>query len=461
MKKMIKILFINSTNPFSEVENRYPPLWPAYLAAYVEKKIGYDVFDFRFISKRISLEMKSYKPDIVAISSVTQNYSYAIEYSKVAKEMNIPVIIGGIHITSLPETLSSDMDVGCIGEGEVTFYELMRHFLLHNKFDKERLGEINGIVFYNNNELIKTRDREPIKDLDELPLPKRSIVGYKYRGYVYTARGCAYNCIFCICSRYWGKIRYNPVSRIIEELNEYVAHGTKVVRLADENFIGNKSRLKEIADLIISNNLHKKLKFSCWCRANTVTSEIVDILKSINVVSIKMGLESGSQRVLDYLKGGVKIEDNIRAIELFKKAKIQVNADFIIGSPDETLDEMSETYKFIKKMPLNFIDVNLFSAYPGTPIWEYALEKKLVSNDMNWDLVNIKLDQTKKSSIILSNVLNRYELMTEYKRFKKIIFFKSVISIFDSPWFNEMPKIVINLIIERIGNFFIQKNRRK
>ena len=455
---MIKVLFVNSKNPYSEVENRYHPLWPAYLAAYAEEKLGSGVVDFQFCRNNFEVHLDQYKPDIVAIGAVTQNYGYAVTYSKIAKERSIPVIIGGIHITSLPETLTEDMDVGCIGEGEETFCELLQHFIRFEKFDIEYLDNIDGIVFHKKGKLIKTPDRQPIQSLDEMPPPKRSMIGYQYRGYVYTARGCAYNCVFCICSRYWGKIRYVKPERVIEELKEYADNGTRVVRFADENFTGNVVRLKEIASLILSSGLNKRLKFSCWCRANTVTPEVVDILKSINVVSVKMGLESGSQRVLDYLKGGVKVEDNERAIRLFRKARIQVNGDFIIGAPDETLNEIRLTYDFIRKMPLNFVDINLFSAYPGTPIWEYALQKKLVSNDMDWELINIKLDQTGASSIILSEKLSYSQLYNEYKRFRKLRLYKSLMSLFNSPWLNEIPGIILKLLIGKAASFF-KKNK--
>ncbi|MCG8569837.1 MAG: B12-binding domain-containing radical SAM protein [Spirochaetes bacterium] len=451
---MIKILFINTVNPYSEVETRYPPLWPAYLAAYVEKKCSNNVFDFKFADNKIKKVIHSYQPNIVAISSVTQNYKYAIHYAKIAKKHNIPVIIGGIHITSLPNNLTEEMDIGCIGEGEQTFLELLEHYQKYQEFNLEYLNTIDGIVFRKNNELVITRQREPIENIADLPLPYRKIIGYPYRGYVYTARGCAYNCVFCICSKYWGKIRYSSANRVIEEIKEVIDNGTKVIRFADENFSGNIKRLKEIADRVVQKGYHNQVRFTCWCRANTINKEVVDVLKKMNVVSVKMGLESGCQKTLDYLKGNVKVEDNIRAIKLFKAAGIQVNGDFIIGAPDETEEEINQTYRFIKEMSIDFVDVNIFTAYPGTVIWDYAKEKNLVSDDMDWELINIKFQKTKNSCILLSNHLTLEKLHNIYKKFRRLIILKSLKALFKSPWRNEIPFVLFKRLREKLIKSF-------
>ncbi len=453
---MIRILFVNAIHDFDEVETRYNPLWPAYLSTYVESKLGKNLFDFKLFKKNFKKSLKCFSPDIVAISCVSQNYNLAKNYARIAKQFNICVIIGGIHITSIPESLSHDMDIGCIGEGEETFFELMKNFIKNKKIDYESLNKINGLIYWKKGSLIKTKDRTPLKSLNEIPNPDRSIIGYNYRDYIYTARGCAFNCSFCICTKFWGSIRFVEPAKVVEQIEDLVKNGVKVIRFCNENFTDDINYVKKVADLIISKGFHKKVRFSCFCRANTVNENIIKILKSMNIVSVKMGLESGSQRVLNFLKGDVTIEQNIQAVYMCKTAGFQVNGDFIIGSPDESMSEIKETYNLIKMLPLDFIDVNLCTPYPSTQLWEYAEKKGLVSENMDWEKINIKFHETKHNSIILSEKIEFKELYNMYMKIRRLTIFKGIKALYHTPWKNEIPLIFIKTIYEKTINFFMK-----
>jgi len=120
-----------------------------------------------------------------------------------AKRFGLTVIIGGMHITMVPKCLTKDMDAGCIGEGEQTFCELVKLYSNAGRLKSSDLAGIRALCNHDGERLIRTPARAVIKSLDELPHPNRSITGYRNRAYVYTARGCAYDCIFCSCSRHW------------------------------------------------------------------------------------------------------------------------------------------------------------------------------------------------------------------------------------------------------------------
>ncbi len=438
-----KILFIGSVDPYSEEENRLRPLWPAYLAAYAEDKLGAGKLDYRFATTKIGREIENFRPDVVAISSVTKNYGYAAEHARVAKQYGLPVIVGGIHITTLPQTLTDDMDIGCIGEGEQTFYELIRLYLETGRFSPNGLSKIDGIVYHDNGRLVRTPARTLLKSLDELPHPKRALIGYGRRGYVYTARGCLYKCVFCSCTHFWGGVRYLSPHRVLEEVEELIRHGVKVIRINDENFASNKRRLKAISDLIVNKGLHRKARFSCWCRANNVSHEVVDALKAMNIVSVKMGLESGCDRTLKYLKGGVTVRDNRNAINMLKDAGIQVNGDFIIGAPEETLEEIMETYNLIKNSRLDFIDVGILTPLPGTPVWDYAVEKKIVSDNMDWRRLNFKFQHNLDDALILSETLTRQQLYRLFRNFQRLRAIKAVKAVPHTPWLNELSALIL------------------
>ena len=446
---MIRILFASSTHNTSEIETRYRPLWAGYLAAYLEKHIGADQFEFKYISHPLEEEIQSYKPDILALSSVTQNYSLAKADAKIAKSLGVPVVIGGMHITAIPHNITEDMDVGCIGEGEETFLELMRHFMEYGEFRKDKLESIQSIVYYYDGKLIQTPRRPAIDPLDSLPHPKRSITGYSNREYVYTARGCPYKCSFCAIALFWGKPRYSSPEYIIEEIHELIDHGVTTIRFNDDNFIANRKRLRAIADLMAKNGLNKRAKYSCWIRANDVNPEIVKCLKDMNVVACVMGIESGNDRLLKFLKGGVSVTDNFQAINMLKDAGIQTSGDFVIGSPDETEEEILDTYNLIKKSRLDFININVCSPLPGTLIWNDAMERGLISEDMDdWNRINFKFNKDPEKAIILSKKLTHSQLARIHRKFQILRIMRFAKAIPRSPWFEELPGIVKKRVVE-------------
>jgi anaerobic magnesium-protoporphyrin IX monomethyl ester cyclase len=203
-----KILFMNAIDPTREIECVLPPLGLGYLVSSLREKLGGDYIEFKIVNQSIEDELIKFKPDIVGITSVTQNYSRAIEYARIAKRYNLPVIVGGVHISALPSTLTDDTDVGVIGEGEETIIELFNLFEKRGHFDKGELENVDGVVFRRNHELIMTKKRKPIEPLDRVPMPARDLLVINKSTYMFTSRGCPYRCTFCASSRFWGKPRF-------------------------------------------------------------------------------------------------------------------------------------------------------------------------------------------------------------------------------------------------------------
>jgi anaerobic magnesium-protoporphyrin IX monomethyl ester cyclase len=447
---MMRVLFVNAVDPISEVENRYRPLWPAYLVAYTEKHLGVDKLEFRFMTRDFEDELRSFKPNIVAISAVSQNYNLAMKYAGIAKEYGLAVVMGGIHISYMPHCLTKDMDIGCMGEGEDTFLELMRHYLDFGDFSRVDLGRINGIVYHDGGKLVRTPDRPMLHSLDQLPHPKRSIIGYQSHDYMFTSRGCPYRCVFCASSRYWRKVRWASSEYVIDEIHELIEKGVKTISFYDDLFTVNKKRLRQIADMIVASGFHRRVNFTCSCRANDITLDVVKVLKSMNVVSVGMGLESGCDRSLGYLKENVSVKDNWQAINFLKDAGIQANASFIIGAPDETEEEIMQTYDFIKKSRLDFVDIYTLTPFPGTPVWDYAAKKNLVSDDMDWSRLNVNLDVNKDFAIFVSERLSRQQLLLIYKKFRKLRFYRMLKALPTSAWLRDLPKVASMVLFEKL-----------
>ncbi|MBI5816552.1 MAG: radical SAM protein [Nitrospinae bacterium] len=429
---MKKILFANA-NIYSQVRDAYRPLWPGYLSAYLEKHMGEGHFEFRYMTGDFGKDLEEFKPDIVAISSTSSNYNCAMRYAAAAKARGCAVVIGGIHITYMPQCLTKDMDVGVVGEGEITFLELMRHYLERNAFDPEHLGGISGLVYNHGGKLVRTSPRPLIASLDEVPSPKRSILGYGSQVYMFTSRGCPYECTFCVSARYWDKVRYVPVGQVIEEIRELVDHGVEVIHFFDDLFVSNRKRLRQIADEVVANGFHKKASFICYARANVVTPDMAKSLRDMNAISVGVGFESGSDRVLKYLKGSnMSVEDNWRAVKILKEAGLRALDNFMIGSPDETKEEIMQTYDFIAKSGVDSIDVAIITPYPGTPLWNYAKNRGLVSDNMNWDLLNNT--DSHGGGVFISEKLTRKEIDALYKKFVKLNFIVKVKSLRHYPY---------------------------
>lgn len=177
----------------------------------------------------------------------------------------------------------------------------------------------------------------------------------------------------------------------------------------------------------------------------------------MNVVSVGLGLESGNERILTYLKGGsITVQQNKEAIKIFKKYKIAVNASFVIGSSSETKEEIMQTYNFIKETPFDLVDIYVLTPYPGTPIWRHALERGLVSDNMNWERLNVNFERNKRA-IILSEKLSKEEIYNIYKKFRRLRLLKNLKNIWRHPLVVDLPRYVFGLIFEKI-NLLLKKS---
>lgn len=451
----IKILFINAINPLVEVEKRYPNLGIGYLIGSLRKHFHESNFDFRIIDNNVENEILDFKPDLIGITNVSQNYNYAKKYAKFAKNKNIPVVIGGVHISMLPQSLSSDMSVGCVGEGENTILELFSVFLDKGRFLNEDLADIDGIVYRKNNNLIINPPRKQIENMDEIVFPARDLLKINRHSYMFTSRGCPYNCVFCASSRFWNNVRFFSAEYIVREIEELInQYRVKLISFFDDLFIVDKQRLKEMVILIKKKKIHKKVKFTCSARANLITDEITRLLKEMGVLSVGLGLESGSDKTLEYLKGGnVSVKDNRNAIAILKKYNIAANASFVIGSPKETKKDTLDTYNFIKNNPLSLFDIYVLTPYPGTEVWEYAKQKNLVSDDMDWSKLNVNFGKNFNKAIILSEVLSRENIIKLYKKFRILRLFKNIKNVWFTPQLFDLPKMFFKMIQERLFLF--------
>lgn len=415
-----KFLIINAIDSFKANETSYPPLGIGYLVSSLINKFGEKAINFRVVDTDIKEEINDFSPDIVGISAVSQNYNKAVNYAKIAKKFGIPVICGGVHISMMPSSLTRQMDVGVIGEGEKTICDLFWLYNEKRKFSEEDLKEIKGIIYWNKNGKIDaTEKRELISPLDSLPLPSRDLLDIRSNTYMFTTRGCAYRCSFCASSRFWNKVRLFSAEYVVNEIELLVnKYDVNHISFQDDLFSLSLNRIEEIIKLLHLRNLSGKVTFSGAIRANLVNKNIIQLLKQMEVVSLGLGLESGCDKTLKFLKrDNIGIEHNENAIQLIKSFGIDVYGSFIIGSPQEDKKEIIETFKFLKRSRLKGIGVYVLTPFPGTPVWDDAKSKGLVDENMDWDRLNVNFSENYESAVIVSEKLSRKEIHKLFMRF--------------------------------------------
>ena len=329
-----------------------PPLGMGYLSSYL-KKYGEG---FETVIRRSLKDLIEEKPAIVGISCTTYSYNVAIRAAtRIKHELGVPCIIGGTHITAMPERLHPVFDAGVMGEGEDTLLEICQALQATGKLEKQSLANIRGIIFHGEEGIATTPGRDRIEDLDSIPPPDRREIGsqwgeIKKHAHIMTSRGCPYHCTFCSTVRHWGRThRFFSPGYVVQEMESLVRDwGAEHIIVFDDLFISHKARLEEIRAGLERKGLLEKVHFTVSARANQIREDSIDAIRKMRITELTMGFESASPSVLDYLgKDGVTPAILQRCIDLCHSAGVAAAPSFIIGSPSETRADLKMTFDFI------------------------------------------------------------------------------------------------------------------
>ncbi|MFA5042567.1 MAG: radical SAM protein [Kiritimatiellia bacterium] len=450
MPTPFRILLVNAIGTHSWMERRQAMLGLGYLAAGVRRAIPGTPFEFRVIEENVPQAAEQFKPQLAGISFVSQNTPIALRYAEEFERRRIPVVMGGAHISVLPRCLPRSALAACLGEGEQTFAELVQT-VMGGKTDGQTLKTIPGIAYWEGATFVQNADRPCLADLDTLPFPDRSLFPIYTHTPIFTSRGCPYRCAFCASTRFWDKVRFHSADYIAAEI-ELLArqYGVNFISLYDDLFIARLERIETLIRLLEKRGLLNRIGFSCNCRANLVNRNLAALLVRLGVKYVTMGLESGDDQILRYLKGdNVTVAQNREAVRILREHGLKVNAYFIIGAPRETGAQIMNTYNFIRQNKPDLVEVNILTPFPGTPVWEYAKGRNLVAEEsFDWTKLNTCICGPADKFILISEVLTHDAFVGFYKKMRRLQFRRNLLGICRHPMLSDIARMLINIIAQ-------------
>lgn len=403
------------------------PLGLAYIAAVLQgegRSVQAIDFNLSGLNLRRIENMVRRQPSIVGISCHTETYPNALKIAQRVKELdsNIPVILGGPHVSILPQEAlrESAADFVAIGEGEKTMAELAE-FLLD---DKGKLTEIKGIGYKDDDGQIRVNPRRELLDPDTLPYPARDLFPlefYEEKWNISTARGgCPFRCPFCSASAIWeGHRRPRTPESIIEEIKLLFEHyGAQYTFFAEDLFTVNKKWVRKL--LALMKELPYPIKWGCATRVDTVDEQLIAEMAEAGCVSVQFGIESGSQRILDSVKGITK-EQVMKTIISCKENDIYCSSSFMVPFPEDTKESIRETKEFIKTLSDagSQIYLSFTSPYPGTYFYEHRDELGIKILTDKWDEFDAKHNIIETKNLTSSDIEEMVQEIVEYTGLEK------------------------------------------
>lgn len=373
--------------------------------------------------------LKKLEPDIVGITVLMDQYApTGHNAARLAKSINkdILVIMGGVYATTNPKQAieDSNIDYVVIGEGEYVIRELIGYFMEKNPLPEK------GICYRLNGKVIDTGHSDFIQDLDAIPLPAYHLIDFeKYansahrksvdspRKYPYarilTSRGCPFRCVFCQVKSISGnKFRPRSAQNVLDEI-QYLKdkYGINSIIFDDDNLFVYKQRAKEIFQGMIDRSLVMPW-VSIGLAVFELDEELIKLMRASGCEYIAVAIESGTERVLKkIIRKPVNFEHAKEMVHLAKKEGIYVVANFIVGFPTETWDEIRQTVKFAEDIDVNY--AKLFAAIPlrNTKLWELcekegAFKKDFRESDVRWSTGQIETDEFSANDL---TILRAYE----------------------------------------------------
>lgn len=416
-----RVLLVNlslakvSTTPFFVM-----PVGLLSVAAYLEKNgIPVEIIDFNVVKRNahdgtdetllaeFSKRLTNNKPSLVGFSAmVAGQFRLASEAANIVKKIypDVPTVIGGAHGSQFSEAILSncrEIDFVVIGEGEEQALALAR-MALSGKVPEAVPG---GIACRADNRIIVKPKTAFIDRMDDLPFPAYTMlnfddyrhdtstwhnpykVDFGVRVPIITSRGCPNLCNFCSVSKAMGYCyRAMSATRVADMLEWlYTEKNVRTFVIYDANFAQDTKRVLDICDELRKRHLKLNLDLPTGLPLNATTNDLIDALAEIGLIRTCVSVESGDLFIRNHvMKKGIDEQvarDAIAAIR--KHPQIFLMTDFVIGMPEETVESLNASIKFIRQLDTDDIDLSIAAPYPGTALFEQCERDGLFADDID------------------------------------------------------------------------------
>ncbi|TET45084.1 radical SAM protein [candidate division TA06 bacterium] len=379
----MKILLLSppQQNIYGRFGPPYAPLGLLQIGACLRAAVhDVEFLDMALYPGEFRARLKSFRPEMVCITSVTPTFPSALEIARVVKsESSAHVVFGGPHVSILPEEplKTGKVDFVVVGEGEETVVELAQAI---------RGGDpcqVTGLCMRSNGETFLTGRRRPIEKLDTLPFPDWTLIrhigayappeAYSRRVFtIMTSRGCPFDCSFCVSSKLFGKkIRRRSVQNVLAEMVSLVRNQEAAeIHFADDCFTSNRKWVLDFCDAVEREKLRINLSFMNGLRADEVDEEVLAALKNAGVRTVGFGVETGNKSLMEKSGKRLSLDAVEKAFEISRKMGLNTWGFFIIGFPKETRKQALATFALARRLDPDFAKFFPLVPYPGSEVFE-------------------------------------------------------------------------------------------
>ena len=398
-----KVLLIYPPSPVLNREDRcqqptkellvIPPLPPTdlmYLASVAEAAGCVAKIQDYSQGGNFEKDLEDFKPDFLVVNIATPTLEHDLDAVKKAKEICPDIITiakGAAFLNHGNDILANhkSLDIGILGEAEDTLKEIL---------SERPLKDISGIYYRDDLVINFTGARPFIEDLDSIPFPARHLVDNnvyrrpdngKVQAVIKVSRGCPFHCFFCLATPVSGaKVRRRSTENIIAEIRECVEkYNIRNFLFWSDIFNIDKEWTMDLCQKIIDSGL--KITWSANTRADTADLEMAKKMYESGCRLVSIGVESGSQYILDKIGKRITLNQIRETVNIFKKAKIRIYNYFVIGLPWENEDTVEETIRFAIELDSDFISFYTATPLPGTRFFNYAKENNLLDKDTSFE----------------------------------------------------------------------------
>lgn len=334
---------------------------------------------------------KRFRPDLVGITFLSTKLAAVQHLVDLSKRLfpGVPVVLGGAHSAILPgsslELTGADFVV--LGEGEATFHDLAAAL----EAGREDFADMPGLAFTcKDGKTVITPPRPLLPDLDALPFPDRESLRHveSYRpddmSMIMTSRGCPYNCAFC--TSIWERsVRERSIANIVDEIEYLIERfGAKKIFFKDDTFTLNRKRVFAFCDELKKRGI--EIAWECLTRIELVDEQLVTRMREAGMDALKIGIETGSQRLLQVTRKNITLGQIHRGAEILNRLGQKWSAFFMLGYPDESEQEIRMSWELIKRIRPTYVSMSILAPYPGCQFYYDLEEAGALTEYADWNL---------------------------------------------------------------------------